>query len=100
MTFKVTIEDIGRKFTARPGETLLAALLSQGVPFAYSCESGNCGACKCRLIRGEVSGLEYSEQALSPDERSQGVILACRSRARSDLTIRRLQPGVGENNNS
>jgi ferredoxin len=100
MNYKITIEDLDRKVTAHPGETLLAALLSQGVPFAYSCESGNCGACKCRLIRGEVSGLEYSEQALSPDEHSEGVILACRSRARSDLTIRRLQPGVGESSDN
>ncbi len=92
MNFRIIIEDLDRKITAQPDETLLDALLSQGVPFAYSCESGNCGACKCRLVRGEVSGLEYSEQALSPLERSKGVILACRSRVRSDLTIRRMPP--------
>jgi len=90
--FDITIEDLDRKITAQPGATLLAALLSQGVPFAYSCESGNCGACKCQLVRGEVSGLEYSEQALSSEESSTGVILACRSRVRSDLTVRRLPP--------
>ncbi len=92
MRFKLKIEDLDRTITARPGETLLAALLSQGVPFAYSCDSGNCGACKCQLVSGEVSGLEYSEQALSPKERSQGIILACRSRARSDLIVRRIAP--------
>jgi CDP-4-dehydro-6-deoxyglucose reductase/ferredoxin-NAD(P)+ reductase (naphthalene dioxygenase ferredoxin-specific) len=90
--FEITIEDLDRKITAQPGATLLAALLSQGVPFPYSCESGNCGACKCQLVRGEVSGLEYSEQALSSQERSKGVILACRSRVHSDLTVRRLPP--------
>ena len=88
--FQITIEDLDRKITARAGETLLAALLSQGVPFAYSCESGNCGACKCQLVCGDVGGLEYSEQALSSEESSRGVILACRSRVRSDLTVRRL----------
>ncbi len=92
MKFRIIIEDLDRKITARLGETLLDALLSQGVPFAYSCESGNCGACKCRLVRGEVGGLEHSEQALSSLERSKGVILACRSRVRSDLTIRRMPP--------
>ena len=90
--FEITIEDLDRKITAQPGATLLAALLSQGVPFAYSCESGNCGACKCQLVRGEVGGLEYSEQALSSQERSTGVILACRSRVRGDVTVRRLPP--------
>jgi len=90
--FEITIEDLDAKVTARTGETLLTALLTQGVPFAYSCESGNCGACKCLLVRGEVEGLAYSEQALLPQERSAGVILACRSRVRSDLSIRRLPP--------
>jgi len=88
--FEITIEDLNRKIAAQPGATLLAALLSQGVPFAYSCESGNCGACKCQLVRGEVTGLEYSEQALSSQEHSTGVILACRSRIRGDVTVRRL----------
>ncbi len=92
MDFEITIEELDRKITARPGETLLSALLAQGVPFAYSCESGNCGACKCQLICGDVGGLEYSEQALSSQERSKGVILACRSRVHSDLTVRRLPP--------
>ena len=86
--FQITIEDLDRKITAQAGATLLAALLSQGVPFAYSCESGNCGACKCELVHGDVGGLEYSEQALSSEESSNGVILACRSRVRSDLTVR------------
>jgi len=90
--FEITIEDLDRKITAPPGATLLAALLSQGVPFAYSCESGNCGACKCQLVRGEVTGLEYSEQALSSQEHSSGVILACRSCIRGDVTVRRLPP--------
>jgi ferredoxin-NAD(P)+ reductase (naphthalene dioxygenase ferredoxin-specific) len=88
--FDITIEDLDRKVTARPGETLLAALLSQGIPFAYSCESGNCGACKCQLVCGEVGGLEYSEQALSAEESSKGIILACRSRVRSNLIVRRM----------
>ena len=86
--FQIIIEDLDQKVTARPGETLLAALLSQGIPFAYSCESGNCGACKCQLVCGDVGGLAYSEQALSSEESSSGVILACRSRVRSDLTVR------------
>ena len=98
MNFEITIEDLDRKVAGKSGETLLAALLSQGVPFAYSCESGNCGACKCRLVHGEVGGLVYSEQALSPQERSGGVILACRSQVQSDLTIRWLKPGIPERN--
>ena len=86
----VTIEDLGRRLTVAPGEILLTALLSRGVRFAYSCQSGTCGACKCRLVAGEVNLLTYSDEALSPAESQQGTILACRSRVQSNVTIRLL----------
>jgi CDP-4-dehydro-6-deoxyglucose reductase/ferredoxin-NAD(P)+ reductase (naphthalene dioxygenase ferredoxin-specific) len=83
----ITIEDLQRKISVEQDEILLAALLSRGVRFAYSCQSGNCGACKCWLVSGEVRELAFSDEALSPGEHEQGLILACRSRVRSDLTI-------------
>lgn len=84
----ITIEDLNRQITVGRDEILLAALLSRGVRFTYSCQSGNCGACKCRLLSGEVRELEFSDEALSPTQRSEGIILACRSRVHTDLTIR------------
>jgi ferredoxin len=85
--FTITIEDLQRQVTVDEDELLLHALLSRGVRFAYSCQSGTCGACKCRLLAGEVSTLAFSDEALSQTESGQGLILACRSRVRSDLTI-------------
>ena len=84
----ITIEDLQRQVTVEQDELLLAALLSRGIRFAYSCQSGNCGACKCRLVAGRVRELAFSDQALSESESRQGVILACRSLVWSDLTIR------------
>ncbi len=84
----ITIEDLNRQITVEQDELLLAALFARGVRFAYSCQSGNCGACKCRLVSGEVREFEFSDEALSQVQRSEGIILACRSQARSDLTIR------------
>jgi len=92
MQCEITIEDLDRQISVAEGELLLTALLSQGVRFAYSCQSGNCGACKCRLVAGEVSTLAFSDEALSRKESGQGIILACRSRVRSDLTIRFVAP--------
>ena len=86
----VTIEGLGRQLTVDSGEILLTALLSRGVRFAYSCQSGACGACKCRLVAGEIGTLTHSDGALSPAESQQGIILACRSRVQSDVTIRLL----------
>ena len=88
MQFVITIEDLDQQLTVAADEILLSALLSRGVRFGYSCQSGACGACKCWLVAGEVNALAYSDAALSPGESNQGVILACRSRVRSDLTIR------------
>jgi ferredoxin len=90
--YRVTIEDLQRQINVAEGQLLLDALLAQGVRFAYSCQAGNCGACKCRLVAGEVDALEFSDQALSSAQSEQGIILACRSRARSDLTIRFVTP--------
>ena len=84
----ITIEDMNRQITVEQDELLLAALLSRGVRFAYSCQSGNCGACKCRLVAGQVRELAFSDEALSQSEREQGLILACRSRVHGDVTIK------------
>ena len=73
-----------------PGDTILASLLRAGLPFPFSCQTGNCGTCKCELVSGEVLELEHSEHVLSAQERAQGVILACRCQAGSDLTVRRI----------
>ena len=75
---------------AEDGETVLDAALRNGVGFAYSCQAGNCGTCKCEYVSGEIFELEYSEHALSAAERARNVVLACRTQVWSDVQIRRL----------
>jgi ferredoxin len=87
---QITLEDHGRPVPARAGDTLLAALLRAGLPFPFSCQSGNCGTCKCELLSGEVEMLEYSAHTLSAEERSRGVVLACRTLLRGDAVVRRI----------
>ena len=90
MTWTITVAGDPQSIPAEDGETLLDALLRHGVGFAYSCQAGNCGTCKCEYVSGEVFELEYSEHALSAVERERGIILACRSQVWSDVQIRRL----------
>lgn len=90
MTHQIRIDGSNELAPAEPGDTILDALLMAGVGFAYSCQAGNCGTCKCELVDGEILELEYSEHALSAAERARGVVLACRSQVWSDVTIRRL----------
>jgi len=86
----VTVADLNQSVPAEEGQTVLDALLAHGVGFAYSCQAGNCGTCRCELVSGDIMELEYSEHALSPEERGRGIVLACRSQVWSDVVVRRL----------
>lgn len=84
------LSDPPRDVAAREGETLLDNLLAAGIAFPHNCKAGNCGACKCEYVDGDILELPCSEYALSPDERARGLILACRSQAWGNTTIRPL----------
>jgi CDP-4-dehydro-6-deoxyglucose reductase/ferredoxin-NAD(P)+ reductase (naphthalene dioxygenase ferredoxin-specific) len=90
MGFTVSIADTDHAAPAEPGDTVLSALLGHEVGFAYSCQAGNCGTCKCELVSGEILELEYSEHALSDSERARNIVLACRAQVWSDVVVRRL----------
>jgi ferredoxin-NAD(P)+ reductase (naphthalene dioxygenase ferredoxin-specific) len=92
MTFAIRVlSDPPRSAPALDGETILASLLQAGVPFPHNCQSGNCGACKCELVEGDVLELPYSEYALSAEERSRNLILACRTQVWGDCSVRPLE---------
>jgi ferredoxin-NAD(P)+ reductase (naphthalene dioxygenase ferredoxin-specific) len=84
------LSDPEQRAPALPGETLLESLLQGGVAFPHNCQSGNCGACKCELVEGDVLDLPYSEYALSAEERARGLILACRTQVWGDCSVRPL----------
>ncbi|WP_175910033.1 ferredoxin--NADP reductase [Burkholderia sp. BCC1640] len=69
-------------FDSAPGETLLDAMLRAGLPAPNSCRMGQCGACMCRVERGEVA-LD-DNHVLDDDEIAAGWTLACRARPASD----------------
>jgi ferredoxin len=87
---QIILEGHDRPVPAQAGDTLLAALLRAGLPFPFSCQSGNCGTCKCELLSGDVEMLEYSAHTLSPGERARGLVLACRTLLRGDAVVRRI----------
>jgi ferredoxin len=78
-----------RRVTVGAGKTLLEAAAAGGVDLDFSCTMGGCGACKARLIEGEVAMDEPN--CLSDAERAEGLVLACVSRPCSDVVIERLQ---------
>ncbi|WP_274708227.1 2Fe-2S iron-sulfur cluster-binding protein [Roseicella aerolata] len=68
-----------------PDQTVLEAAEAIGVPIDYSCRVGICGACKVRLLEGSVT-MEV-EEGLPPDEKAQGVILACQAKSVGNLVV-------------
>ncbi|HTS92279.1 MAG TPA: 2Fe-2S iron-sulfur cluster-binding protein [Stellaceae bacterium] len=87
MSSKVFIRQHGTAIAVEPGQTILEAALAAGVPYPHGCRSGNCGSCKSSLESGEVDLAAYSEYALTPEEREQGLILACRAMPWSDAAV-------------
>ena len=86
----ITLEGFPDPVPVEAGDTILASMIRAGVPFPFSCQAGNCGTCKCELLSGDVLELEYSEHALSPQERAKNIILACRTQVWDDTVVRRI----------
>ncbi len=69
----------------QPGETVLEAAERMGVEIDSSCRAGSCGMCAVKLLEGQVE--MANEDGLDPEDKAQGMILACQAKARTDLTI-------------
>ena len=76
-------------------QRILEAALDAGVPYPHGCGAGECGTCKCRLLEGEVKADRHSPEALTDEEESDGLILACRSRPVGDVRVRWLADSAG-----
>ena len=87
MSFKVRIVPADRTIEVPTGGTILEAALDAGIGYPFGCQSGNCGACKSHLIKGEVEMEGFSEFALSDEEKEHGLILACRAVPRDDCEV-------------
>jgi CDP-4-dehydro-6-deoxyglucose reductase/ferredoxin-NAD(P)+ reductase (naphthalene dioxygenase ferredoxin-specific) len=91
MSFKVRIASADRTLEVPAGQTILDAALDAGIGFPFGCQSGNCGACKSRLLTGTVAMQGYSEFALGAEEKAAGLILPCRATPTADAEVDWLQ---------
>ncbi len=84
---RVSLAKSDKSFSAAPGRSLLDAALDAGLRVPHSCKGGNCGACRARLLRGEVDYPAGPPLGLADSEAAAGHILLCRAHARSDLEL-------------
>lgn len=88
MSYQVTIEPSGRRFTCSGTEPVLEAALRHGIMLPYGCRDGRCGLCTGKVVEGTVTypGGEPPEP-LDEKAVAVGQALFCRARPTTDLTI-------------
>ncbi len=72
-----------RSITMREGETVLDALLRQGIEIPFSCRNGVCQVCLRRCMEGEIP--PAAQRGLSPELREQDYFLACQCIPSTDM---------------
>ncbi|MDP7704825.1 2Fe-2S iron-sulfur cluster-binding protein [Mycobacterium sp. TY815] len=83
----MTLEPTGVEFPVKAHEDILSAALRHGINLQYGCRHGKCSSCKHWLVDGDVDDSAASVYAIPRDERQDGAILLCCTRAKSDLVI-------------
>src|SRR5437764_653429 len=72
----------------RHDEDVITAALRQGYLLLSDCREGSCSTCRGFLADGDYDELlPHSPHALTDAEEEEGLILACRLRPATDLTI-------------
>lgn len=74
-----------RNVLVKSGQTLLEAGLEGAIAMPFSCSMGGCGACRVKLVSGDVSSEEPN--CLSAEEQRDGFVLACVTRASSACVV-------------
>ncbi len=70
------------------GTNLIEAADKAGIIIPSLCAGrGKCGKCKVKIIQNKIPYTSEEEITLSPEERSQGIHLACQINATTDLSV-------------
>jgi Na+-transporting NADH:ubiquinone oxidoreductase subunit F len=78
-----------RKETVKAGSCLLFALWSRKIFIPSVCGGqGKCGRCKVKVVKGGGERLPAEEPLLTPEEKTQGIRLACQVQVTGDIEIR------------
>ena len=87
MSHQVTIQPSGHQFTVQSGETILEAALRENFALPYGCRNGACGACKGKLLEGDIDYGTHQESTLNGADKQRGLALFCTAKPRTDLVI-------------
>ncbi|MES2552453.1 MAG: CDP-6-deoxy-delta-3,4-glucoseen reductase [Pseudomonadota bacterium] len=93
-SYEVTINPSGHVYKISAYQTVLEAAIDAGYNLPYGCRNGACGACKGKIVSGEVDYGEHQGNALTDAEKEAGLALFCCARPQSDLVIESREVGT------
>lgn len=73
-------------FACEPGESVLDAAARAGFTLAYSCRTGRCSTCRCKMVQGKSAAL-HPELGLTEAEIADGWVLSCVRTPLTDLVL-------------
>ena len=79
------IEYEGNSYALVEKESVLDALLRNGVKAAHSCKAGSCGSCLMRAAQGDLPA--RSQSGLKDSWKAQGYFLACVCQPKTDFRL-------------
>lgn len=83
--FRVELARSGRTVCVAPGQTILDALLAEGVDAPYACMEGVCGSCETRVLAGTP---DHRDLVLSSEERrANDRMMICCSGAKTGTLV-------------
>ena len=83
--FEVRCARSGKAVRVFPGQTILHALLDQGVQISYACEEGICGTCEVAVLEGTP---DHRDSVLTLHEKVAGkTMIVCCSGAKSEVLV-------------
>lgn len=74
---ELVVKPLNVRLNVDSGSNLLDVLMANQLPISYSCMSGRCGTCRCRVLSGEV--LNSGPEAGRPHAAKDDYVLACQS---------------------
>ena len=86
MQHVVTINPSGITFSVPADKTILVSALAYNIVLEHSCGTGLCGACKAKVLSGDVA-CDDPHGVLSAEEKAKGVVLTCTSRPLTALEL-------------
>lgn len=86
MAFQITFQPSNKIIFSDQDESVLSAAIHQGVNIPYGCRNGACGACKAKILSGQVH-YDTDIAGLSSQEIADGYALLCCAKPDSDIQV-------------